>query len=204
MTAKRPVSDEQLGMLAVKQAELFKRVSKGSLSVDGVLHNLQMIIEGKFSFGDSKLILTKPFSPIEFIGKGWEIIEEDPRSLALKEIEVDKFIFETCLREGEIRITGEEKLFRLKEKSDFIPLGSNAFIGLWENYKANKEKSILEWLFLNKGIKFMDFPGTILRSPDGYRNVLYLYRNDGGSWNWNFSWLYDVWHASDPSVGCAS
>ena len=45
---------------------------------------------------------------------------------------------------------------------------------------------------------------TILRSPNGNRNVLYLYRNDDGNWNWNYNWLNNDWNANNPSVGCAS
>ena len=167
--------------------------------------HLQDAIEGRFFGGQMKLILSKPFNHTEFIGKDWTIEEEDPRSVALKEIEVDKFLFETCISEGENRITGEEKLRRLKEKTDFIPFGASIFLALWEDYKANKKKSILEWLFLNKeGVRFMDFFGTVFRSPDGSRLVLYLYRGAGGGWDWYCSWLGYDWNVRYPSVGCAS
>ncbi len=34
----------------------------------------------------------------------------------------------------------------------------------------------------------------ILRNPNGNRCVLYLYRNDDGSWNWNYNWLDNDWN----------
>ena len=30
---------------------------------------------------------------------------------------------------------------------------------------------------------------TFLRNPDDNRCFLYLYRNDDGSWDWNYNWL---------------
>ena len=43
----------------------------------------------------------------------------------------------------------------------------------------------------------------ILRSPNGNRYVLYLYRNDG-QWNWNYNWLDNDWDASEPSASRAT
>ena len=167
--------------------------------------HLQDAIMGQFIHGCcQKLILTKTFNPTEFLGKGWTIEEEDPRSVAIKEVEPEKFLFETCLKEGENWITGEEKLARFKEKPDFIPFGADVFLTLWEDYQANKRNSVLEWLFLSKGVKFMDFFGTVLRSPYGHRDVLYLYRSVDGFWVWCYGWLSIGWNASSPSVGCAS
>jgi hypothetical protein len=167
--------------------------------------------------GDPKSLLIKPFDPAGFLGKDWVVWrgpvdsnglsgEEDidPRSMALTEVELAKFVFETCLRAGEKSITGEEKLRRQKEKPDFIRFGGNVFLGMWLDYKAYKENSILEWLYRNLGVTFMDFMGQILRHPNGSRNALYLYRNDDGEWYWDYSWLDRQWSASFPSVGCAS
>ena len=174
---------------------------------------------GRLIIGDlnPKSILTKPFNPAEFLGNGWTTWkgpadgdglagEEDidSRSLALSEIEIAKFVFETCLKAGEKSIKGEEKLRRLKEKPDFIRFGGNVFFGLWLDYQANKENSILEWFYRNLKISFMDFPGQVLRDPDGDRLALDLYRSDGGEWHWLYYWLGRDWHADHPSAGCAS
>jgi hypothetical protein len=41
---------------------------------------------------------------------------------------------------------------------------------------------------------------TILRNPNGNRNILYLYRNDDGKWNWNYNWLDNDWNSDNPSA----
>lgn len=167
---------------------------------------------------DPKSFLTKPFDLAGFLGKGWAIWkgpidgdglsgEEDVdlRSLTFTEIEFAKFLFETCLKEGETSITGEEKIRRLKEeKPNFIRFGGNVFLGLWEDYQANKENSILEWIYRNFKIRFMDFPGLILRNPSGNRKILGLRRDGDGRWYRRYGWLDNQWNADDPSAGCAS
>ena len=161
-----------------------------------------------------RLFLAKSFNPSEFLGEGWTIWkgpndgdglsgEEDIdlRSGDLTEINSASFIFETRLKEGEKSITGEEKLRRLKEeKPEFIRFGGNVFLGLWEDYQTSKENSILEWLYRTFGITFMDFPGLVLRLPDGGRYVLCLRRGDDGAWRWFYYWLGRRWRTDGPSV----
>ncbi len=173
---------------------------------------------GRLIIGDPKFILTKPFNPAEFLGKGWATWkgpidgdglsgEEDidSRSLALSQVELAGFVFEICLKADEKSIKGEEKLRRLKEeKPDFIRFAGNVFLGLWFDYQANKENSILEWFYRNGKISFMDFFGQILRDPNGYRHALSLYRLDDGEWHWYYNWLGHDWYAGHPSAGCAS
>ena len=175
-------------------------------------------IEGRVNIGDPKSILAKPFDPAEFLGKGWQTWkgpvngnghsgEEDIdlRTLTLSEIEIAKFLFETGLREGEETIPGEEKLRRLKEeKPGFIRFGGNVFLGLWLDYQVNKENSVLDGLYRNLKINFIDFFGQILRRPNGTREALCLMRLGGGKWRWDCSWLENIWFASRPSAGCAS
>jgi hypothetical protein len=124
--------------------------------------------------------------------------------LELAEVDLAKFVFETCLEKNETSISGEEKFLRLKEKSEFIRFGANVFLGLREDYQAKKENSVLEWLYRNHKITFMDFPGTVLRCPYGDRHVLCLFRNDGGGWDWNYNWLDYRCNSDSPSVGCAN
>jgi hypothetical protein len=165
--------------------------------------------------GNLKLIPNWRFNPVEFIGGDWTTWkgsidsdglsgEEDVdlRSLNLIEIELAKFLFETCLKAGEKSITGEEKLRRLKEKPEFIRFGSNEFYALWLDYQANKESSILEWLYRNFGVTFMDFMGQILRDPRGRRDVL-CFRRGNGRWIWDYPRLDLQWSARNPSIGCA-
>ncbi len=178
---------------------------------------LQNGIEGKFFFGEPKVFLAKPFNPAEFISKDWAIWkgpidgdglsgeeEIDKRALALTEIELSSLSFETCLKEGEKLIKGEEKLRRLKEKPDLVRLGGNVFLGLWLDYQANKENSALKWLFRNRKITYLDFLGLVLRNPGGHRGVLYLYRLGDGEWCWHYRWLENDWHGDGFSAVRAS
>lgn len=175
-------------------------------------------IEGRVNIGDPKSVLTKPFDPAEFLGKGWQTWkgpvngngisgEEDIdlRTLTLSEIEVAKFLFETGLREGEETIPGEEKLRRLKEeKPGFIRCGGNVFLGLWLDYEANKENSVIEGLFRNLKIGSMDFFGQILRHPSAVRHALCLVRRGNGKWFRDTSWLENASLSKCPSLGCES
>jgi hypothetical protein len=184
---------------------------RGRLFANFVKNNFRIV-------GDLKSVLTKPFNPTEFIGKGWATWkgpvngdglsgEEDidSRSLALTEVELAKFIFETCLKEGETSITGEEKIRRQKEeKPEFVRFAGNVFLGLWLDYEANKKNSVLEWLHKNFGVTFMDFPGQVLRDPNGRRSILCFDRDGDGGWVWGCGWLDRQWDAGYPSAGCAS
>lgn len=152
-----------------------------------------------------KLVLPVGLDLIKCLGEGWKIKEEDRSlfALTLTEIEIDNLLFETCLREGETRIAGEENFRRLKEKPDFIPLGSNACFGFWEDYMTKKQYSVLEWIYQTHQEVFdtdpkLYFFGTIFLDPSGYRSVLYLYRDDDG-WHRDYNWLDLDW-----LVGCLS
>ena len=141
---------------------------------------------------------TKPFDPT-FVGNGWTIDEQDERSLALAELDLTKVRFETMLKDGETRITGEEKLKRLKE-AEFVRLDARIFQTFWENQylipESWKEK-------VNGNIRYIFFDGTVLRSPGGYRYVLFLAWN-GGQWRWDYGWLGSDWAVSGPSAALAS
>lgn len=172
----------------------------------------------QFIVAGAMAILTKTFSPSKFIGNGWTIWkgpvdgdglsgeeDKDERSLKISRLEATKIVFNNCLKEGETSVKGEEKIRRLKnEKPELIRLGGNAFLGLWEDYKANGANSILEWLYKSKGIRFIDFPGLVLRGPDGFRCILCLCRDDDGQWDWRYYGLVNGWDAGDLSAGCAS
>ncbi len=157
----------------------------------------------QFSFGEMK-VATKPFDPAQFIGKGWSLITEEHgvRNDALTEVDFSKASYETCLKDGESSIKGEEKLKRMKENAN-IRLGATAFMGLWEDYQAHKENSILERFYREQKITYLDFFGDILLAPDGHRGVLCLYRLDGG-WYWGYRWLERGWSAGFRSASLAS
>ncbi|MFA5967155.1 MAG: hypothetical protein WC805_01375 [Patescibacteria group bacterium] len=142
---------------------------------------------------------TVSFSPAEFIGKDWKIAEEDERSLALAEVNLDEVCFESMLNKGEISVKGETKLERLKT-AGHIRLDAKIFQTLWENQQLIPES----WKEKIDGkTRYIFFDGTILLHPDGSRHVLYLYWYDG-EWYWRYSWLGHDWPANDPSAVLAS
>ena len=156
----------------------------------------------RFNFGDTKVAL-RPFDPLQFIGKGWSLIaeEHDVRNDAFTEVDFDKVSYEFCLKEGETSIKGEEKLKRMKESGN-IRLGATTFMGLWGDYRARKENSVLERFYREQKIIYLDFFGDVLLDPGGHRCVLCLLRG-GGEWYWYFDWLERGWDARLPSVSLA-
>lgn len=140
----------------------------------------------------------KPFDPVTFIGRGWSLDEpEDARALKLAAVDFAGVTFATCLQEDERRITGEEKLRRLKE-CKVIRLDAKVGQALYEE----EGHQTLEWLRKEKGITYLDFLGTILRGPYGYRFVLCLVWREG-RWHWDCSWLDRDWLESYPSAALA-
>lgn len=166
--------------------------------------HLQLAVEGKFGMpvvGDFK-IATASFNVVKFFNENWkEVLEgEDKRSTDLTEVDFAKVRFVSCLDENENPIKGKKKFSRLK-KNDNIRLGANVFLALWNDYQKKKENSILERLFRTSIIKnYIDFFGTILLDPQGYRYVLYFCRSDVGKWRWHARWLGLDWRAEDLSA----
>ena len=137
-----------------------------------------------------------PFDPTTFIGNGWSIEEQDERAIALTEIDLTEVMFDSTLEKGEKSIKGEDKLKRLKEKTNRIRLDAGIFKTLWENQILIP----LKWKEQTNGnTTFIFFDGTVLRSSSGHRYVLYLYWDDG-EWFWNYDWLEIDWHSNGPSA----
>lgn len=180
---------------------------------------LQMAIEGRFRLFQTMTTIdvTEPFDPAEFIGQKWGVWkgpadgdglsgeeDVDGRSLAISVIDPTQILLERYLKEGESWIVGEEKLRRMKDDPNKIRSGGNVFLGLWKDYEANGENSVLERLYQERRVTYLDFFGLVLRSPVGNRYVLFLYRDDDGGWYWDVSWLDRDWDADDLSAVFAS
>lgn len=143
-----------------------------------------------------KIDRSVPFDPKTFIGNGWSIEEQDERAIALTEIDLVCVMFDSTLEKGEKSIKGEDKLNRLKEKTNRIRLDAGIFKTLWENQILIPEK----WKEKTNGdTTFIFFDGTVLRRSDGDRSVLYLYWDDG-RWHWSGRWLGVDWYANNPSA----
>lgn len=162
------------------------------------------------------ILATVVFNITQFLGADWKVWkgpadgqglegeeDRDSRNLDITEVDWVQVLRETCLKSDETSIKGEEKLRRLKEMGH-IRLGENAFLALWQDYQANKKKSVLEWLYTTFGVTYLDFFGLILRGPGGGRYVLYLYRYGDGQWLWYARWLGRGWHAGNFSALLAS
>lgn len=140
------------------------------------------------------------FNLKEFLGEGWDVVEQDERALALTQVDFTQIQFVTGLKEKETSIKGEEKLRRLKEEQpSLIRHGGNQFLALWQDYQKNGADSVLEGLRKTKGIIYLDFLGLILRGPRGHWCVLFLYWR-GDSWDWHYRWLARDWRVRRFSV----
>ena len=128
-----------------------------------------------------KLIIDRsvPFDPETFIGEGWSIVEQDVRSLALTEIDLDKVRFST-LQKRETSLDGILNLERLKQKTNFIQLDAKVLQALWKNQMLIP----LKWRGQKngKGLPIL-FSGTKLRHPNGTTHALCLFWKNG-NWCW--------------------
>ena len=149
---------------------------------------------------------SRPIRPFDLdfriFGPGWKYSDKkgdtDERSLLLTEVDFSKTLFETCLKEGEPRITGEEKLKRLI-KSDNIRLDPRFGEALYQE----EGHMTLERFYKERNVTYLDFFGKVLVGPLGGRCVLYLCRR-GGRWYRSAGWLGRGWYDGDFSVGLAS
>ena len=129
--------------------------------------------------------------------------DRDRREDNLSAIDWERVFWDTHLKKGDGGlIGGEEKFRRAVVDTGKIQLGGKSFRSLWEDYKARGEDSVLDKL-RRQGVKCIYFFGLVLRDPDGFRRVLYLF-SDGSEWHWSFLWLGLQWGADDPSASLAS
>ena len=132
----------------------------------------------------------RPLNPVEFmVGAGWEIEEQDERSLALSEVNPADIRLVTILRDGESRVIGEERLLRLKAESH-VRLDAKIF----QAFRDNKDFIPENW----KG-EAVYFDGTVFRNSSGDRCVLYLCWGED-DWYWHYRWFKNDWHVRDLSA----
>jgi hypothetical protein len=155
-----------------------------------------------FQSSPGTIFLTEPFNPGTFFSavSSWECHQGNER-FSSSEINPNEIVFETCLKEDEVCITGWEKLRRLQNAS---PSGGDVFLGLWKDYLQKKEnnekdKSVLEWLCASKGIRYLDFFHDILHS-NGLKAVLCLQRFFDGSWYYFCRNLDEDWQKDHLSA----
>lgn len=123
---------------------------------------------------------TNPFDLTPFLGLGSSIWkgpidgdglsgdeEQGKRSLALTEVDVSRIRLVTTLKEGEIRVGGEERIRRLKN-SGYIRLDAKLF----QFFLEHKECIPEEWKErVNGNVLYIHFDGTVFRDSNGDRRV---------------------------------
>lgn len=130
---------------------------------------------------------TFSFDPVDLLGAGCIAVEEDERSLKLSEIDLTKIKLETMLKDRESRITGEEKLRRLKD-AGYIRLDARILQTFWENKHLIPEA----WKQPTNGrTTFVSFDGSIYQDSSCLRLVLYLSWFNG-AWRMDHEWLGSV------------
>jgi len=93
-------------------------------------------------------------------------------------------MFDSTLEKGEENIKGEDRLKRLKEKTNRIRLDAGIFKTLWENQSLIPEK----WKEKTNGIMTsIFFDGTVLKDSVGSCYVLCLEWYN--KWRWCLIWL---------------
>lgn len=121
--------------------------------------------------------------------------EQDIRSLDLFVIDIAKIDFVSPMLNNYEVTTGEIRLMCL-ENSDKIRLDPQIGRTLYEE----RGQESLRWLYDNKRVAWMEFPGQTLRSSDGYRFLFCLCHCSDGSWKCSCSWLSNVRHVSRPAA----
>jgi hypothetical protein len=196
----RTVSDEQLGQLARKQNDLFRRVREGTLPVERVLGSLQDLIEGNFDAIPKGLRRLIDCDAKPFIPHGWSIHPEDQLpNVVCGAIEFDpaKVAFHLDDAQKKGTIVGN----KLKEK-----LAGKTVYGaqVLDYLLANTNLIPDSWKTDEKGqIRYVYFWGTIYRASGGSLCVRSLYWG-GGRWFWGNDWLDNWFGGQYPAVLLAS
>jgi hypothetical protein len=141
---------------------------------------------------------TELFDPAEIIGRGWKIDEQDERALNITELDITEVRLKHMLKKGEDLIQGEERLRRLKDISIItgtIRLDAKILFAILKNQKL---------IPVGWNGKVVYFDGTILRSPEGRRYILYMYWRGNDPWGWDYCQYNIEIGANYPSATLAS
>lgn len=132
------------------------------------------------------------FDPASFIARWWSIDPDDEQLLSAPlDIDLDAIEFLNTLRPGETTIKGEENWRRLRDAC-YLCLNADHFKRHWA--LGRQDRLPEKW----KNIGYIRYEATKLRSPRGFRYVLYLYWQSG-AWGWDYDWLFDGFSAQDQS-----
>jgi len=138
--------------------------------------DLRRRVETHQRFTEPHILERQPFHPQSFLGKGWKI-DERVWDRPVRKLDAGKIICRDYLRPGESLVNGEELLIRAKCSGDVL-FEAEDCLALW----LEEGHITLRWLYDTRGITRLSFWGTIHRSPNGDRGVLWLCRIADGSW----------------------
>jgi hypothetical protein len=191
------VTDEQLGILARRQNDLFRRVREGTLPVESVLTKLQALIEGDFDAVPNPSGRNIDCDGQPFIPNGWKIESHQPGGqIEFDPAKIDLWLFEEQTRGT---ITGNE-LRPLVERRPGVILNACVLDHLLKNTALIPES----WKQDDQGrTRYIYFWGTIYRDSGDSLYVRYLCWRDG-QWVWDISWLGLEFVGQDPAAVFAS
>jgi len=173
---------------------------EGAEIADAFEADVRRRVEARIRTTEPHILKRQPFDPAKFLGKDWTIDEQVGKRDG-DNLDAGKLVRKDYLKKGESYINGEERLKRIKAVPEDIQFDASDFLALWQE----KDHATLKWLYDTRGITWLSFWGTILRDPDGGRDVLYLCRDEDGSWDWDCGWVDDgSWDASSPAAVLAS
>ena len=178
--------------------DLSQKIRSGQVTLDQLEWFNKLTRKEREQLSVSRIITVdraRPFNPVELLGPGWTIDEQDKWALSLNRIDLANVRLEHMLKENETGITGEERLKRVK-KAGHIRLDAKVFQKLWENQKLIPES----WKEKTDGYtNFIFFDGTILRNPLGDRCALYFHWDDS-RWSSGHVWLEEDRYVDYPSA----
>ena len=203
MTTRCVVTDEQLGVYARCEHELFDRARRGTIPIDRVLQSLQDMLEGNFDaipVGSRRLV---DCDATPFIPDGCQIKPEDQLPNVVRgQIEFDapkvgfhlddgqkagSFVVGTPLK---LKLKLADKMFYGAQVLDHLLANTNLIPDSWKTDEQGCTRYIFFW-------------GTIYRDSDGNLYVRYLYWG-GGRWYWNHRWLSCDFGGRNPAAVPAS
>lgn len=177
MTTEMVVPDEQLGVLARRYHDLFRRVREGSIPIGPVLQGMQDLQEGNFG-----AIPTGPRRLVDcdaqpYIPDGWRIERHTCRGL----IEFDPARIELFQHEKQKKggtITGDDLFDAVKDR-----IGLNACV--LDHSLENTGNLPGSWKKDDQGrTRYIIFPDTVFRDSDDFLYVRFLFWDDG-RWDWD-------------------
>ncbi len=190
---------KNVDMEAISPKELDIIIQHSREAGDHFTHFLKtvgkLIVEEKTAMNIIRINRKILFDPVQFMQhQGLEIEEQDERSIMLEEIDLSKITLESMLK-GDLVISGEEHLKRLK-KSGYIRLDARIFQTLWENLHLVPD----HWRGTEDSPKHIFFDGTILKNEHG-RYVISMFWDKNRNWRWTYCRL-DIggWTAEDLSA----